>query len=107
MRGARSNFCLNLFGCAGFAVTESDTLDGQRPDLVVLCSSDPEYAAFAADVCPKVQVPVVVAGYPKDGVPALEAAGVAGFVHAGVDAVQTLTLWQDTLGVQRSEEAGA
>jgi methylmalonyl-CoA mutase len=101
MRGARANFCLNFFGCAGFAVAGSDTLDGHAPDLVVLCSSDPEYGAFAADVCPNVRVPVLVAGYPKDQIVALEAVGVAGFVHVQSDAVQTLTEWQDRLGLAR------
>jgi methylmalonyl-CoA mutase len=99
MRGARANFCRNFFGCGGFAVTESDTLEGRQPDLVVLCSSDAEYGPFAADVCPRVSVPVVVAGYPKSQIALLEAAGVAGFVHVGSDAVETLTYWQQRLGM--------
>jgi methylmalonyl-CoA mutase len=100
MRMARANFCLNFFGCAGFDVTQSDTLE-PGADVVVLCSSDPEYVALAQDVCAKVSVPVIVAGNPKDQMAALEAAGVAGFVHVQSDAVQTLTLWQDRLGVGR------
>jgi methylmalonyl-CoA mutase len=100
MRMARANFCLNFFGCAGFDVRQSDALEPDA-DVVVLCSSDAEYVALAQDVCAKVSVPVIVAGNPKDQIAALEAAGVAGFVHVQSDAVQTLTLWQDRLGVGR------
>lgn len=98
MRKARSAFCLNLFGCAGFDIVCSGTLAGA--DLVVLCSADAEYLALAREVVPLVSVPVVVAGNPKDQLEALKAAGVAGFVHAGSDAVATLREWQDKLGLE-------
>ncbi len=98
MRKARVAFCLNLFGCAGFDLVASDTL--AEADLVVLCSADPEYLALAREIAPRVSVPVVVAGNPKDQVEALTAAGVAGFVHAGSDAVATLTEWQDRMGME-------
>jgi len=97
-RKARAAFCLNFFGCAGFDIVQSDELTGA--DLVVLCSSDAEYAAFARDVCPRVSVPVVVAGNPVDELDALMAAGVTGFVHARSDAVETLTTWQARLGIE-------
>lgn len=100
MRMARANFCLNFFGCAGFDVVQSDTIEPEA-DLLVLCSSDPEYLALAQRVCPQVSAPVIVAGNPKDQSAALEAAGVAGFVHVQSDAVQTLETWQDRLGVSR------
>ena len=98
MRTARANFCLNLFGCAGFDVAQADDLEG-RPDLVVLCSSDSEYLPLAHEVCQRTTVPVIVAGQPKDQIEALRAAGVAGFVHAQSDAVATLTEWQQRLGI--------
>ncbi|MDR0843034.1 MAG: methylmalonyl-CoA mutase family protein [Acidobacteriota bacterium] len=100
MKGARSNFALNFFGCAGFEIVTSEEYDGLDADLIVLCSSDPEYLAFAQDVCPKVKVPVVVAGNPKDQIEALTAAGVKGFIHVLCDAVTTLTEWQDKLGMK-------
>lgn len=99
MRSARANFCLNFFGCAGFDVVQSDDDSAGAPDLIVLCSSDAEYPALAREVVPRVRVPVLVAGNPKEQ-EALTAAGVAGFVHLGSDAVQTLTEWQDRLGMQ-------
>jgi methylmalonyl-CoA mutase len=99
MRTARANFCLNFFGCAGFDVAESEEFAGTDADLVVLCSSDAEYLALAREVCAQVAAPVIVAGNPKDQAEALKAAGVQGFVHVLSDAVQTLTEWQDRLGM--------
>ena len=99
MRKARSAFCFNLFGCAGFEIVTSDALEDA--DLVVLCSADAEYLALAREVVPQVRVPVVVAGYPKDHLEALTTAGVSGFVHAASNAVDTLTQWQDRMGMGR------
>jgi len=98
MRMARANFSLNFFGCAGFDVTEADEL--APADLIVLCSSDPEYLDFATEICAAVKVPVIVAGNPKDQIGALKAAGVAGFIHIQSDAVQTLGDWQKRLGME-------
>lgn len=100
MRRARANFSLNFFGCAGFDIEESETLEANGADLIVLCSSDPEYMEFAREVCPRVQVPVIVAGNPKEHIDALQAAGVAGFIHMQSDALRTLTEWQDRLGMK-------
>jgi methylmalonyl-CoA mutase len=98
MRGARANFVLNFFGCAGFDIEQSSDYAGTDANLIVLCSSDAEYLALAREVCPRVLVPVLVAGNPKDQIEALKQAGVAGFVHVQSDAVQTLTDWQNRLG---------
>jgi methylmalonyl-CoA mutase len=100
MRTARANFSLNFFGCAGFDIIESEELAGHAADLVVLCSSDPEYLALAQEVVPQVSVPVIVAGNPKDQIEVLKSAGVQGFIHIQSDAVQTLTEWQNRLGMK-------
>jgi methylmalonyl-CoA mutase len=97
MRKARTAFCQNFFGCAGFDIVTSEILGDA--DLVVLCSSDPEYLALAQEVCARVTVPVLVAGNPKDQIETLKAAGVADFVHVLSNAVDTLTMWQDKLGI--------
>ncbi len=97
MRKARAAFCRNLFLCAGFEIVQSETLG--PADLIVLCSADAEYPAFAGDVCPRVTTPVVVAGNPRDQVEALRALGVSDFVHVASDAVATLTAWQARLGI--------
>ncbi len=95
MKMARANFCLNLFGCAGFDVKNSETLE--PADLIVLCSSDPEYLAFAQEICPKSKAPVLVAGNPKEQIDALRAAGVKDFAYLGMDAVKFLSQWQEAL----------
>jgi methylmalonyl-CoA mutase len=98
MKMARATFVLNFFGCGGFEIVESDELDAAA-DLVVLCSSDPEYLEIAKEVCPKTKAPVIVAGNPKEQIEELKAAGVAGFVHVLSNAVETLTEWQNKLGM--------
>jgi len=100
MRMARATFCQNFFGCAGFEIDESSELD-PTADLVVLCSSDPEYLALAQEIVPQTDAPVVVAGHPKEQIAVLQAAGVAGFVHVLSNQVETLTEWQDKLGVNQ------
>jgi methylmalonyl-CoA mutase len=103
MRGARANFCQNFFGCAGFDIVESDHYEATEADLIVLCSSDPEYLAFAQEVCARVKAPVLVAGNPKDQIDVLQAAGAQGFIHVQSDAIQTLIHWQDKLGMRSSQ----
>jgi methylmalonyl-CoA mutase len=98
MKMARATFCLNFFGCAGFDIVQGDTLD-DAADLIVLCSSDPEYVALAREIVPLVHVPVLVAGNPKEQLDELQAAGVAGFVHVLSNQVETLNEWLTKLGV--------
>jgi methylmalonyl-CoA mutase len=100
MRMARAQFTRNYIGCAGFEIVEGTDYVDAGADLIVLCSSDPEYLDFALDVCPKVTVPVIVAGNPKDQIEALKQAGVSGFVHMLANAVETLTELQNRLGME-------
>ena len=95
MKMARANFCLNLFGCSGFEVKTSETLE--PADLVVLCSSDAEYLPFAQDVCHQTKTPVIVAGNPKEQIELLRAVGVKDFAYLGMDAVKFLSHWQEAL----------
>jgi methylmalonyl-CoA mutase len=100
LTSARANFCLNFLGCGGFDLVESEEYQGTDADLIVLCSSDPEYPALAKEVCPRVKVPVLVAGNPKQHAAALQSAGVQGFLHSQSDMIATLTEWQDRLGMR-------
>jgi methylmalonyl-CoA mutase len=50
-----------------------------------------------------VKVAVLVAGNPKDQIEALQAAGVQGFIHIFSDLIQTLTQWQDNLGMRSTQ----
>ena len=100
MKMARAQFCQNFFGCAGFDIVESESLE--PADLVVLCSSDPEYLALASEICPQAgATPVIVAGNPAAQIEALNAAGVAGYVHLGSNLVEALTFWQDKLNLSK------
>ncbi len=103
MKMARAQFCQNFFGCGGFALEESESYAGTDAVLIVLCSSDPEYVDLAKEVCAKVKAPVLVAGNPKEQIDALKEAGVAGFVHVLSNMVDTLTEWQDKLGIGAKE----
>lgn len=89
----RVAFCRNFFACAGVKVTESAEID-PAADLMILCSTDAEYPAFAADVLPRATVPVLIAGNPAEKPP-----GIAGYVHLQSNQVETLQEWLTRLGV--------
>jgi methylmalonyl-CoA mutase len=107
MRQARSQFSQNFFGCAGFEIEISHEYQGSDANLIVLCSSDPEYLTLAEEVCPKAKQPVIVAGDPKAQADELEKVGVQGFIHIRTDAITALTEWQKRLGIgeQRTSHA--
>jgi methylmalonyl-CoA mutase len=112
MRAARSNFAANFFGCAGFDIVTRrfdnvSEIEAAASDaeLVVLCSSDPEYLPLAVDLIARLKAAgrktsVIVAGYP-DSVEQLKAAGVADFVHVRSNPIEVLTKWQGQLGVKK------
>jgi methylmalonyl-CoA mutase len=109
MRRARAEFATEFFQCAGFAIVRPAAFDtvaaalaaveSEKPDFVVLCSSDPEYPGLAVEVCPRLTQPVIVAGFPKDALEQLKQAGVAEFVHIRSNALETLTALQRKLGI--------
>lgn len=109
MRAARSNFAANFFGCAGFDIVTRhfdniDEVAAADADIVVLCSSDPEYLALATALIAKRKalgrtVPVVVAGYPESA-EQMQAAGVADFIHIKSNPIEVLTKWQEQLGIK-------
>ncbi len=109
MRAARSNFAANFFACAGFEIAtmrfkKAEEIAEAEGDLIVLCSSDAEYAALVAEYAAKLkklgrETPVIVAGYPANA-EALAAAGVADFIHVRSNAMEVLTKWQERLGVK-------
>ena len=99
MRQSRSQFSQNFFGCVGFEIETSHEYERSDADLIVLCSSDPEYLALAQEVCPKVKQPVIVAGNPKAQLEQIKAVGVQGFIHIRTDAIAALTEWETRLGI--------
>lgn len=109
MRSARSSFAANFFACAGFRLTtqrfdSASEIAGCKADLIVLCSSDPEYLGLATDLRSQMkalgrEVPVIVAGNPESA-EQLRAAGVADFVHVRSNPIEVLTDWQQRMGMK-------
>jgi methylmalonyl-CoA mutase len=109
MRAARSNFALNFFACAGFAITskrfkKAEEIACAEADLIVLCSADEEYAGHVAELMPSLKAshrvtPVVIAGNPANA-EELRAAGVADFVHVRSNPLELLKKWQEHFGVR-------
>ena len=73
-------------------------------DLLVLCSSDPEYLSFAEALIPMLKqrsslAQVVIAGNPACA-EELKRIGVDEFIYAGCDAVEVLERLQRKLGIE-------
>jgi len=112
MRKARANFITNFFGCTGFEIVEGPgDLDLEaavkeaakaNPAVIVLCSSDEEYAELGPKFCEmaKTEAPNskrVLAGFPKDIVESLKEAGMQDFIHIKSNALETLAKYQEVL----------
>ena len=101
MRLARSQFSGNFFGCAGYEIidnngfpTVKDGVDAALAagaDIVVLCSSDDEYAEFAPEAWDllKGKTEFVVAGAPAC-TDDLKALGIENFIHVRSNVLDTL-----------------
>lgn len=112
MRRARAGFASNFFGCAGFQVIDNigfaNIEEGlkaatvAKTDIVVLCSSDEEYSegTVIAGKELKNKSILVLAGYPKDSVEQLKAAGAKYFIHVRSNVLETLSTIQQELGIQ-------
>jgi methylmalonyl-CoA mutase len=108
MQAARATFAMNFFACAGFAIAtkkfkKAEDIATAAYDLVVLCSSDAEYAPIVAELMPKLKTlgrstPVIVAGNPENA-EELMASGIADFVHMRSNPVEWLAKWQEKLGI--------
>ena len=109
MRLARAQFSCNFFACAGYKVIDNlgfETVeDGvkearkQGADIIVLCSSDDEYAELA----PKAKAAIadgneilVVAGAPAC-MEDLKAQGIDQFIHVKVNVLDTLKMFNEKL----------
>ena len=109
MRGARSAFAANFFGCAGFEIItqyfdSADEISRNDADILVLCSSDHEYLSLTEALMTALNTenratPVVIAGNPESA-EQLTALGVADFVHIRSNPLATLAQWQQRLGIE-------
>jgi len=101
MRLARAQFSTNFFGCAGYEIIDNlgfDTVEQgidaaleKGADVVVLCSSDDEYATLAPEAFKYLagRAEFVVAGAPAC-MEELKAAGISDFVHVRCNVLETL-----------------
>ena len=108
MRLARAQFSTNFFGCAGYEIIDNlgfntveegvDAALAKGADIVVLCSSDDEYAELAPAAFKYLdgRAEFVVAGAPAC-MDDLKAAGINEFVHVRCNVLDTLKAFNDRL----------
>ncbi len=110
MRLARSQFSANFFGCAGYKIIDNlgfDTVEAgveaavkAGAEIVVLCSSDDEYAEFAPAAYKALagRAEFVVAGAPACA-DNLKAQGIDQFVNVKSNVLETLKAFNAKLGI--------
>jgi methylmalonyl-CoA mutase len=101
MRLARAQFSTNFFGCAGYEIIDNlgfntveegvDAALAKNADIIVLCSSDDEYAELAPAAFKYLngRAEFVVAGAPAC-MEDLKAAGINEYVHVRCNVLETL-----------------
>lgn len=101
MRLARAQFSSNFFGCAGYEIVDNlgfNTVEegveaalAKNADVVVLCSSDDEYAELAPAAYKALdgRAEFVVAGAPACA-DDLKAVGINNFIHVRSNVLETL-----------------
>lgn len=111
MRQARAQFACNFLGCAGYQVIDNlgfatveegvEAAMKAEADIVVICSSDDEYAEYAI---PAFKALNGRALYSVAGAPAcmdeLKAAGIESFIHVRVNVLDTLKEFNAKLGIK-------
>lgn len=114
MRKARAGFSSNFLGAAGFECIDNngfktpqeayDAYNKSGAEIVVVCSSDDEYATIGKEFIEKTrkekpEAIIIVAGYPKAILDELKGAGADEFIHVKSDAVSVLTDLQKKLNI--------
>lgn len=111
MRQARGQYSCNFLACAGYEVVDNlgfETIEAgveaamaAKADIVVLCSSDDEYAEYAVPAFKAVnnRAIFIVAGAPAC-MDDLKAAGIENFVHVRVNVLDTLKELNAKLGIK-------
>jgi len=101
MRLARAQFASNFFACAGYEIIDNlgfETVDAGvtaaqkvKADIIVLCSSDEEYAALAPQAFKAIggKAIFVVAGAPEC-MEELKAQGITNFIHVRSNVLEAL-----------------
>lgn len=111
MRLARSQFSSNFFAVAGYKLidnlgfeTVQEGVDAARKegaDIVVLCSSDDEYAEYGPQAYEalKGEIPLVIAGAPAC-MEELQAKGIEYFVHVKANVLETMQKFNELMGIK-------
>ncbi|PID87767.1 MAG: methylmalonyl-CoA mutase small subunit [Bacteroidia bacterium] len=112
MRKARAGFSANFFACAGYEIIDNlgfatveegvKAWEKTQAEIVVICSSDDEYAEIAPPIFEQLKdkTIVVIAGYPKNSVEMLQQIGIKHFIHVKVNVLDTLQNFQKELNIQ-------
>ena len=110
MRLARSQFSSNFFACAGYKIVDNlgfetvqagiDAALDAKADIVVLCSSDDEYAQYAPEAFKILdgRALFVVAGAPAC-MDELKALGITEFIHVRSNVLDTLKSFNEKLSI--------
>ena len=110
MRQARAQFSCNFLACAGYKVIDNlgfktveegvDAALEAKADIVVICSSDDEYAEYAIPAFKYLngRAMFVVAGAPAC-MDDLKAAGIENFIHVKCNVLETLKEYNQKLGI--------
>lgn len=111
MRQARAQFSCNFLACAGYEVIDNlgfatveegvEAAMKAGADIVVMCSSDDEYAEYAipAFKALKGRAMYIVAGAPAC-MDQLKAAGIENFIHVRCNVLETLKEYNEKLGIK-------
>ena len=108
-RKARAQFSCNFFAVAGFKVIDNNGFESiaegvkaakeANADIIVLCSSDDEYASLAPVLSSKLDEEIlVVAGAPACKAE-LEEKGITNFIHVKSNILGELKEYQNKLGI--------
>jgi len=109
-RKARAQFACNFFACAGFEVQDNNGFEtieegltaakAWGANIIVLCSSDDEYATLAPEAFDKLgkDAILVVAGAPACA-DDLKAKGINNFINVRSNVLETLQYYQKELGI--------
>ena len=110
MRQARAQFSCNFLACAGYKVIDNlgfktveegvDAALKAKADIVVICSSDDEYAEYAIPAFKYLdgRAMFVVAGAPAC-MEDLKAAGIENYIHVKCNVLETLKEYNAKLGI--------
>lgn len=111
MRQARAQFSCNFLACAGYQVIDNlgfntveegiDAAMKAQADIVVICSSDDEYAEYAIPAFKALsgRAMFIVAGAPAC-MDDLKAAGIENFIHVRCNVLETLKEYNEKLGIK-------